>query len=229
MICVFMMKADRIYEGVLTQEPGEDEEREKTKRKQELERRNSWIIVVSMECFICATMVGAGMMFKYWPLFFKKDLSLDPGSVCLLQAFVLLAMTFGNYLSSFFASVCGPIQVIYVCQSSATMVLYMISTMPLLPVPATAALVLLRQGVQACGSPIMTAVLMDYLPPEYRGRCSIMGSMRKMGWSASAGLGGVLSDRYGYLFNFSICAIGQFSAQLLLLPISFIQRRQRNG
>merc|ERR1712032_39302 len=173
--------------------------------------------------------LGAGMMFKYWPLFFKKDLRFNPESVCLLQASICLGMMLGNYASSFVVSVCGRMPVLYITQSLSCMFLCMVAAIPSLPVPAVVALVLLRNTTQHTNTPVFTTAIMDALPREYRARWTVIPTLRRMSWSGSAGLGGILSDHHGYRFNFCVCAITQFFAQICLIPMSVIQSRQRTS
>merc|ERR1740121_1755288 len=68
---------------------------------------------------------------------------------------------------------------------------------------------------------------MDALPPEHRALWTISASMKKTSFSGSAWVGGILSDRHGYLLNFFVCAVVQFICQAFLIPVSVLQRRQR--
>jgi len=236
MICTFMLKPKPKYQAIDIQDLTETqtdmeetnkENTEETEEKPELEQCNNWIIIAFLELFVLGLSLSSGMMFKYWPLFFKKDLGLKPDSVCLFQGAVLLGMTFGNYVSSFFVNVLGRMPVMYICQSVSCMFLCMVATMPFLPVHATLVIILLRNTIQHIKAPSEHTMLMDALPPQYRARWTILASMKRMSWSGSAWVGGILSDHHGYRMNFFVCAVVQFSCQIFLIPISVLQCMQR--
>jgi MFS family permease len=81
---------------------------------------------------------------------------------------------------------------------------------------------LVRTGVMNCTYPIQESVLMDFVPTEKRARWKSLDAICSFGWCGSAGLGGVLADRYGYGDTFLITAAVQAAGSLCQAALIFV-------
>lgn len=177
----------------------------------------NWVIAGLIEVSNFTTAVGSGMTFKYWPLFFKHDFNYSPSQVCLLQ----LSIWMGIAASSAFLN---PVLLRYMDRLVASNVLHMSSTAILfiisigsLGVWVEAPLVILRNALINSGGPLQAAMVMDLVPQQHRGKWSSILSLRRMTWSGSAFVGGILSDSHDYRYAFFITACVHTVAGLMLV------------
>lgn len=87
-----------------------------------------------------------------------------------------------------------------------------------LPPPSSQFLFSLPPGTGALTQSIMN----DYAPKKTRGRWNALDSVRAIGWSGSAALGGWLVDHYGYEISFFATAIGTSIGTAMRIPLLFI-------
>ena len=64
---------------------------------------------------------------------------------------------------------------------------------------------------------------------ESRGRWNSLDGVKILGWSASALLGGVLLDKYGFASTFCITALLQGIAACVLVPLLFLVPRKEDA
>ena len=71
---------------------------------------------------------------------------------------------------------------------------------------------------------------MDYVPKNTRARWKSLESVSSFGWAGSAGLGGYLADRHGYVFTFFITAAIQVASIVIEATLlGLVPRKESNG
>ena len=70
-----------------------------------------------------------------------------------------------------------------------------------------------------CTYPLLESILMDSVKSSERARWKSLESIASFGWTGSALVGGILSDKHSYQFTFAITATMQLFGGLLLLII----------
>lgn len=86
-------------------------------------------------------------------------------------------------------------------------------------VAALVFLFIIRGALMNARSPIITAVTMDLVTTEMRGRWASIQSITGFSWSGSAFIGGVIAQAYGYRFSFFVTAIVYMVSFALMFPI----------
>jgi len=150
------------------------------------------------------TSFGAGLFFKYWPLFFK-DIGFSPMGVCLMQICICCAMSLSNGLSPFLAELIGRGLAFVFFHCGSTTLLFVVSwaRSTVVLVPAVLGRNFLMHGTE----PLSTSLLLDVVPSLHRGKVLIMtASVGGMLWSGGAFFGGGLDDAHGYHYTFFIGA-----------------------
>lgn len=164
-----------------------------------------WFAASLLEIGGLLTSIGSGMTFKFWPLFFKGDYRFSPAAVCAFQCISWASIAVGAKLSTKVSKYCGSrIRSSILAHYVGTALLFVISfggpAVYILP------LVVLRNAVTNSYVPTVQSMLMDLVPREHRGKWSGIASLRRLSWSASAFLGGWLSDAHDYRYAFFITA-----------------------
>jgi len=164
-----------------------------------------WLYAGLAEAFFFISAVGFGMMFKYLPLFFKGDFHFSPAGVCLMQLLVWVSIAAGSQLAPIMARFGGRLPSALLLHLLGTGLLFVISNRslgPTIDVP----LVLVWNCLVAAAPPLVQAVILELVPQKHRGKWSSIASLRRVSWSGSALIGGVLSDSHGYRYTFFLTA-----------------------
>mmetsp|Transcript_83329 Transcript_83329/g.258773 ORF Transcript_83329/g.258773 Transcript_83329/m.258773 type:complete len:444 (+) Transcript_83329:109-1440(+) len=180
--------------------------------------RQRWLVAVLVEFSSLVTAIGSGMTFKYWPLFFVRDFGFSPSGVAALQLAIWAAIAASAQIAPKMARKVGRAPTILLLHVIGTAMLFCISlsTMPAL---FTAPLVLLRNAVMNGATPLIQSIVMDTVPQRHRGKWSSIASLRRVTWSGSAFVGGLLSDSHDYRFAFFATACVHSAAGVVLLAV----------
>uniref|UniRef100_A0A7S2LTQ7 Major facilitator superfamily (MFS) profile domain-containing protein n=1 Tax=Zooxanthella nutricula TaxID=1333877 RepID=A0A7S2LTQ7_9DINO len=90
-------------------------------------------------------------------------------------------------------------------------------------------LVLLRNAVMNSGGPLIQATILELVPTHHQGKWSSVASLRRMTWSGSAFIGGMLSDSHDYRYAFFITACVHTGAGVLLLVVNLLVYAHERG
>jgi len=186
--------------------------------------KKEWAIATMLEVSNLMTAIGSGMTFKYWPLFFKNDFGFSPAQVCMQQLAIWFGIALGSsYLNPFVLRIFkGRLLAANVLHFAGTGSLFLISISSL-GVWIECPLVILRNTLMNSGGPLIQAKVMDLVPQQHRGKWSGIFSLRRMTWSGSAFIGGVLSDSHDYRYAFFITACVHTVAGLGLLATNLLE------
>jgi len=183
--------------------------------------RRHWVVAVIIEMSSLVTAIGSGMTFKFWPLFFKGDFGFSPSGVCAMQLAIWGSISVAVQMSPRLAKKIGRAPAILFLHSLGVLLLFSIS-LTTFPVAFTVVLVIVRNAVMNSASPLLQSMIMDIVPQKHRGKWSSIQSLRRMTWSGSAFLGGLLSDSHDYRYAFFITACFHSFAALGLVVVAVI-------
>ena len=79
-----------------------------------------------------------------------------------------------------------------------------------------------RMDIMNCTGALTQSIMNDYAPKKTRGRWNALDSVRAVGWSGSAAVGGFLVDKYGYQRSFIITACATAVGLSMRTPLLFI-------
>ncbi|KAL1526767.1 hypothetical protein AB1Y20_015463 [Prymnesium parvum] len=168
---------------------------------------------------------GAGMTVRFFPLFFERDCQLTPVGVQSVYLILPLVIALSSNVAAIIAKRLGRVLTIVLIRGAGCLLLVLMYIYadvrsdspqqgPLSVwrphVLFLVGLFLMRSGLANCTTPLSSALLMDYVSPTVRARwAGLGGSVVKVSWAASAAIGGVLADQYGYRFTFLLTALLQ--------------------
>jgi len=184
--------------------------------------RRRWVVALLVEFSSLITAIGSGMTFKYWPLFFKGDFGFSPAGVCAMQLAIWAAIAASAQIAPKVARKVGRAPTCLLLHVGGVALLFWISltTMPAL---FTVPLVLLRNATMNAVSPLLISIVMDMVPQQHRGKWSSIASLRRMTWSGSAFVGGMLSDSHDYRFAFFATACVHSVAGVVLIGVAALR------
>mmetsp|Transcript_127045 Transcript_127045/g.219096 ORF Transcript_127045/g.219096 Transcript_127045/m.219096 type:complete len:474 (-) Transcript_127045:38-1459(-) len=187
-----------------------------------------WLTAVLIETTSIVTAVGSGMTFRYWPLFFKGDFGFSPAGVCIMQLSIWVSIAGSAQMSPVLAKHLGRLPTSLLLHIVGTFLLFIISWRSLGAITEVP-LVLMRNAIMNAGGPLLQALILDIVPQRHRGKWSSFASLRRMTWSGSAFVGGVLSDSHDYRYAFFITACMHTLSGLILLLVTVLSCRARNA
>lgn len=174
------------------------------------------------------------MTIKFFPLFFKQSLHLDPRSVQIIYAIVPLLIAIFTSMNAKLAVYMGRVQTILLTQFIGISLLISMSVLVDLGYAQWYIIVpiyLLRSGIMNSTYALYESMLMDSVPKHQRARWKSLESVASFGWCGSAVLGGVLSDASSYSSTFFYTAglqlIGTFIVALLLEVVPVLEKKKR--
>lgn len=156
--------------------------------------------------------LGSGMSVKFFPLFFKQHLELDPISINCIYIVLPIFMTIVAIGSQKLAKSFGRAHVSSMLNYAGCLGLFGLAAVGkyldsndwriVLPIYFISTL-------QHCTRPLKKAILMDYVPKSKRARYNSIDSINRFGWSGSAVFGGFSVDKYGFgpLFFMTACIL----------------------
>ncbi|KAG8465950.1 hypothetical protein KFE25_005520 [Diacronema lutheri] len=163
--------------------------------------------------------LAAGLVIRFFPIFFMRDLALSPVAVSTISIGALATTAAFGSAAHALAAVAGRVPVAFsfrlagVCSFVAMAALAGASA-PRAPVIAA---YLVRMGLINSTFGITKSIIHDLVPPSHRARYASIDSINQAAWAGSAALGGLVIDRYGMVANFYVTASAQLVA---LVPIA---------
>jgi MFS family permease len=179
---------------------------------------NSLFIPTFLVCMGIIIGLGAGMTIQFFPIFFKELYSLQPTAVTLIFGFTALATGTLGLLAPKIAEKVGRIETMFLVQLVGIVCLVIIAQIP--PLFIIVPVFIMRSAFQNASEPLHRSLVMDRVPKRHRGKWNALeGIAFGLLWSISAGIGGVLLDRYSFVFLYYITTSLYICGTLPLLLI----------
>lgn len=172
----------------------------------------------------CIAGLASGMTIKFFPLFFENESNLHPITVNIIYTITPLGIVLFSLIAQKISTVFGRIQVVILFRVVGISLLVIMGsmksswTLPHVIIPIYIA----RTMFMNCTSALSKSVLMDFVSKSNRGKWNSFESITSFGWSGSAVIGGILTDKYGYGVTFFATAGMQALSVLVytaLLPL----------
>jgi MFS family permease len=180
--------------------------------------------------------LASGMTIKFFPLFFKDEVSLSPVQVNMIFCATPFIMSIAVLIGERVSVRLGRVQTVLSSKFIGIGLLYLMwwmgvgyehsdgHTKP--PMWANVMIIvpvfMSRTVLMNATTPLQKSILMDFVPKSSRGIWSAFDSLTAFGWSGSALLGGYIADQYGYGATFLVTAGMQTLGWLiiaLMLPL----------
>lgn len=238
--------ADEVTKPLLEGDPEEDaeaaghSEREPSTRERAAAHpprrsdslRSVWILrrstfvpwAIFLSDFIGA--LASGMTLKFFSLFFVEMCGMGPAYISgigTLSPLVIALMSYGAGMLE--KRGWGRLRINLQSRMGDILLLLLMAYLPAGAGPGREVLVvihLLRMGFANSSRALLRAILLENVPSKQRARWAAVDSIRQLGWSGSAALGGVLVERVGYQRTFVVTAgikLLAMSPLLLLRPL----------
>lgn len=167
--------------------------------------------------------LASGMSIRYFPIFFVRDLHLNPVQVQILYVVAPLLNAWLQTRALMLAKIFSRcrVHVAFKWTGVTLMLAMMASHTHHLSTYVTCILYIIRTAFMNSTSALMRSLLMDNVGKN-KGKWSAMESVNMFGWSGSAFIGGLLVDHLGMMPLFGATAFGQF---LATAPIIVLARR----
>eukprot|EP00747_Dinoflagellata_sp_TGD_P017562 gnl/TRDRNA2_/TRDRNA2_125899_c0_seq1.p1 gnl/TRDRNA2_/TRDRNA2_125899_c0~~gnl/TRDRNA2_/TRDRNA2_125899_c0_seq1.p1 ORF type:complete len:356 (+),score=35.63 gnl/TRDRNA2_/TRDRNA2_125899_c0_seq1:130-1068(+) len=182
--------------------------------------RLSWLVPFIVEVFSLMFMVGAGNTLKFFPVFFKVDYGLSPAGVCAVMTTYWIVTALGSQIALPLSALLGRPLACLLLHSLGTVLLYAMcffrSLWLVLPI------FLVRPGLINATFPMNSSLVFDAVKPEHRGRWAALQSLRRMTWSGSAYIGGLISDKHDFRYAFVLTAHCFVLAGAVYSPLTFL-------
>jgi MFS family permease len=177
--------------------------------------------------------LASGMTIKFFPLFFENECLMSPIMVSVIMGITPLLIAANSHICQKASNSFGRIQIsLFVRVIGVSLLLVMTFLKSswrnywiIVPI------YVVRTVFMNSTSPLIRSIVMDYSPKHNRGKWSSIESITSFGWSGSAYIGGILTDKYGYGGSFLGTAILQFLAGLILcflLPLVPLEKKLEN-
>ena len=243
LLSFFMRDADALDDG------GDDVGKEETEKEGDeeagtgaadanlavTEGRRQCITVRSIPYVLFAsslvTAIGSGMTIKYFPLYFKSDITpkLSPRDVQGIYVCVPIAIALFTSLNQALAKRFGRVQVMVFAQVVGISLLVAMSLLVDNGITRWTIIIpiyIFRTGIMNSTYPLNESILMDFVPKETRARWKSLESIASFGWCGSAVLGGVLADQTSYSSTFLYTAALQFVGVLFQASLMWVVPRK---
>lgn len=158
-----------------------------------------WFVPLSLIGLGFIVGLGAGMTVRFFPIFFKEVYSLPPTVTNVIFTIAAVLTGLVGLSSPRIAKKIGKIETMFLVQFIAILCLLIIALIP--PFVIVFLAFIWRGAFMNASQPIQKSILMDLTPKANRGMINAL-QVLTFGflWSMSAGIGGILLDR----FNFSV-------------------------
>lgn len=176
------------------------------------------LILVSKDAI---TGIASGMTIKFFPLFFKNEVGLEPIYVnCIFVASVTM-MAISSLVAQKISEYIGRIQTLLIFRAFGSGLLIVMALMPKYWTRAwiIVPIYLVRTTLMNCGKPLQKSILMDYVKKKDRAKWGSVESLTSFGWSGSAMIGGWLTEKYGFGTSFIATACLQYISTAVLIPL----------
>jgi predicted MFS family arabinose efflux permease len=169
--------------------------------------------------------IGSGASVKYFPLFFK-EIGLSSAVVQGIYFVVPVSISAFSFAGQKLGKRYGRIETSAAFNTLGTVLLYYLTWLSRHVSDSDTALkalivfiYLLRTGIMNCCYPLLESVLMDAVPSNQRARWKSLESISAFGWTGSALVGGILSDKHSYQYTFAMTATVQLLGGFMMWPI----------
>jgi len=179
-----------------------------------------WWLAIALQVSTTVTAIGAGMTVKFFPLFFKQEYNFGPRDLCLLSFAYPLAMAAMQRVSLAASVKMGRLEASLLFHALGTLTLFALCAAK--PLYLALPLYFLRGALMNAKGPIITAITMDLVTSNMRGRWSSIQSIAGFSWSGSAFIGGWVAQAHGYRASFGLTAVVYTIAGLMMIPIMLI-------
>ena len=169
------------------------------------------------------------MTVRFFPVFLKKIYFLPPTIVNGLFAVVFICTGVIGRLTPRVALYIGKIETIFFVQLVGIISLFVIASIP--PLYILIPFFLIRGPFMNSSQPLQRSILMDRVPKIHRGKFNALQTL-SFGflWSLSAGVGGILSDHYGYsILFYTTATIYIFGTFPYLILRKYVKERVTNS
>jgi len=186
--------------------------------------------IMFLSSILCA--LGSGMTVKFFPLFFKGEINMDPASVQGIYVVVPLTMIIFVQLCQRAGKTFGRVQVMLIVRLFGVSLLMLMSFFVNSDMKQwyfCVPVYVVRTAIMNATGPLEESIVMDFVPSSSRARWKSLDSISTFGWCGSAALGGYLADRYSYAFTFQITASLQGASGLILLLLLPLVPRRESG
>jgi MFS family permease len=169
--------------------------------------------------------LGSGASVKYFPLFFKE---LGLGSAAVQGIFLVVPISISglSFVSQSISKHLGRVETTVLFNMAGVSLLFFMTWLSnrveqgdSKRIGIIVVVYLIRTGIMNCTYPLLESILMDSVKSNERAMWKGLESISSFGWTGSALIGGVLSDKHSYQFTFAITAIMQLVGGLMLLFI----------
>ncbi|KPA75124.1 hypothetical protein ABB37_08791 [Leptomonas pyrrhocoris] len=168
--------------------------------------------------------VGSGMSLPFFAVFFAADCDVSPAGLygIFIASTLLTAATSSLLPWLIMACGAGRIPTVMGVRFVGTTALLLLATATRDSVwgsrPAAVALFLCRNALMNSVFGVTRSVIMDCVARHTRAKWSAFESVTSLSWAGSAALGGFITKTHGCKLNFTITALVQLGATLLMLP-----------
>ncbi|KAJ8599589.1 hypothetical protein CTAYLR_004703 [Chrysophaeum taylorii] len=169
--------------------------------------------------------LGSGMTVKFFPLFFRETVGLNPISVQIVYAAVPIAMVLAMSAAQKTHKTIGRVQTLVAFRLAAVGLLVAMIALVRASPSLLVGVYVLRTALANCTYPIEESILMDFVPRDKRARWKSLESIASFGWCGSALVGGIVADAYSYSTTFGITAALQFLSCMLVATLMFVVPR----
>lgn len=186
--------------------------------------RRRFMVLIAVNSFFIFTLLANGMTSRYFNLYYTNIMKFNPIELCVLNvACRLWIAVFNNQLGTRLARLLGRSNiVIFLHVGSAVCTLGIYGGGLFEPgIAMSVASYLMRSAFLQTRDAILTSMTMDCAPESRRARCLALNSLRTLSFSASAVVGGILADAYGYQFSFTVTVWSLLAGTFLFIPSWF--------
>lgn len=169
--------------------------------------------------------LGSGASVKYFPLFFK-EIGLSTAVVQGIYFVVPVSISAFSFVGQKLGKRFGRIETSTACNTLGTLLLYYLTWLSkhveeddAMKKVLIVMVYIVRTGIMNCCYPLLESVLMDAVPSNQRAKWKSLESIASFGWTGSALVGGILSDKHSYQYTFAMTATVQLLGGLMMWPI----------
>jgi len=164
--------------------------------------------------------LGGGLTLKFFPLYFKNEIGLNPADVQLIYAFVPITMLIVLFSVSALSSYLGRMPTVVVAKALGSAGIYLLGKGPAWfndSASILGTIFIIRTALMNSTNSIESGLVSDLVPQRNSLLWKSLEGIELAVWSGSSALGGVLIEGYGYSFAIMITAYIQFAGVFILI------------
>lgn len=178
------------------------------------------VVPVLVLAYDVISALAAGLVIRFFPIFFLRDLALSPCAVSALSIGAMATIAACGSAAQALAQRVGRVPVAFgfrLAGIGSFMLMAALASVSAVGMrPWVLAAYLLRMGLVNSTFGLTKSIIHDVVPPSQRARYASIDSINQATWAGSAAIGGVIIDKYGMIANFYLTACAQL---LALVPI----------